>query len=463
MISDAAKGFHDLLRAVPTGGARPPIEEVRAASEAWGMLTGDPEGVSFEPVDASGVPAEWALPSDADASRVLLYLHGGGYTIGSIGSHRRLVGHLAKAAGVRGLSVGYRLAPEHPFPAALDDAVTAYSWLLERGHEPHHIGIGGDSAGGGLALATALALAERGLPAPAGLVLLSPWTDLAGTGDSITTNRDKDLILRGMDTEEPAGVGYTTKDNLKNPLVSPLYADYRGFAPFIVHVGGDELLLDDSTRLAERASGRLRGDHRGVARDAARVPDRRRQRPRVRLLGVEAGRVARRPDGRLTTRRAHDRIGSLLGGLRAPRYAGPVMGDYLSDIVAAHRAAAATDERDVDELIATAVRMTPTRGFTRAITAQAGDGLAVIAEIKRRSPSKGDLDPGLDPARWPGTTRPAGRRASRCSPTGRYFGGSPRTCGGPRRLRRCRCCGRTSPSAGPTSATPRRWARTRCC
>jgi acetyl esterase/lipase len=255
MISQAAQQFHALLEAVvPLNDTTPSIEEMRAASNGWAIATGEPEGVTYEPVDAGGVAAEWTIPAGAAAERVLLYLHGGGYSVGSIASHRKLVGHLAKAAGVRGLSVEYRLAPEHPFPAGLDDAVTAFSWLLQEGYAARHIGIGGDSAGGGLALATALALRQRGLPAPRGLVLLSPWTDLASTGESLKSNIGKDLLLRQVRDDDP-GIGWYVGDHdVKDPLVSPLYADFMDFPPFIVHVGGHELLLDDSTRLADRAS-----------------------------------------------------------------------------------------------------------------------------------------------------------------------------------------------------------------
>ena len=259
MISDAAKQFHALLETLavedlPSSDTPAPIEQARAASEGWALAIGEPDGVTYAPVEAGGVAAEWAIPAGADPDRALLYLHGGGYSVGSIASHRRLVGHLAKAAGVRGLSVEYRLAPEDPFPAGLDDAVTAFSWLLREGYEAGRIGVAGDSAGGGLALATALALRERGLPAPGGLVLLSPWTDLASTGDSLTGNVGKDLVLRRVASDAP-GIGWYAGDHdVKNPLISPLYADFADFAPFIVHVGGDELLLDDATRLAERAS-----------------------------------------------------------------------------------------------------------------------------------------------------------------------------------------------------------------
>jgi acetyl esterase/lipase len=254
MISDAAKQFHALLEALPVSETPPPIEEARAASAGWAIATAEPEGVTYEPVEAEGVAAEWTIPAEADPDRVLLYLHGGGYSVGSIASHRKLVGHLVKAAGMKGLSVEYRLAPENPFPAGLDDAVTSFAWLLREGYTAGHIGIGGDSAGGGLALATALALRERGLPAPAGLVLLSPWTDLASTGDSLTSNVGKDLLLRQIAADSPGVGAYAGDNDVKNPLISPLYADFTDFPPFIVHVGGDELLLDDSTRLAERAS-----------------------------------------------------------------------------------------------------------------------------------------------------------------------------------------------------------------
>ncbi len=254
MISDAARQFHALLEALPVSDTRPTIEEARALSDGWAIATAEPEDVAYEPVDAGGVAAEWTVPAGADAERVLLYLHGGGYSVGSIASHRKLVGHLTSAAGVKGLSVEYRLAPENPFPAGLDDAVTAFSFLLDEGFDAGHIGVGGDSAGGGLALAVALALRERGLPAPAGLVLLSPWTDFASTGESLVSNIGKDLLLRQIEEDAPTVGWYAGDNDVKNPLISPLYADFTDFPPFVVHVGGDELLLDDSTRLFERAS-----------------------------------------------------------------------------------------------------------------------------------------------------------------------------------------------------------------
>lgn len=252
MISDAAKQFHALLAALPDPDSSRSLEQARLASDAWAIATTDPADVTYEAVDADGVPGEWLVPAGAGSERAFLYLHGGGYCQGSIVSHRKLAGHLAKAAGMRGLIVDYRLAPEHPFPAALDDALAAFAFLLEGGYEAHRTGIAGDSAGGGLALATALALREADLPAPGGLVLLSPWTDLACTGDSLTGNLGKDLLIHLGD--DSPGIGWYAGDNdLRAPLISPLYADYANFPPFIVHVGAHEVLLDDSTRLAERA------------------------------------------------------------------------------------------------------------------------------------------------------------------------------------------------------------------
>jgi len=243
--SDTDDRFTALFGRAPADESTLSIEELRAADGAWAMAATEPDGVVYRPVDAGGIAAEWTVPEGADPERVLLYLHGGGYSLGSIRSHRRLVGHLAKAAGAPAFSVEYRLAPEHPFPDGLEDAVTSYSWLLEQGLDPAHVALGGDSSGGGLALATALAVRERGLPGPAGLVLLSPWTDLASTGASLAGKIDAARVRRIA--------WYAGDKDVRDPLISPLYADFTGFAPFVVHVGGAELLLDDSTRLAERA------------------------------------------------------------------------------------------------------------------------------------------------------------------------------------------------------------------
>ena len=209
-------------------------------------------GVRVSPVEAGGVPGEWAVPNGAGADRVLLYLHGGGWIMGSPRTHRSLVAGLARGAGVRALSLDYRLAPEHPFPAALDDCVAAYDWLLASGFEPGRIVIAGDSAGGNLALAVLLRLRDAGTPLPAAAVLLSPATDLGLAGASHTTRRALDPYLARADLEAIVAAYAGTRDRAE-PYLSPLFADLHGLPPMLIHVGDHEVLLDDAVRLGERA------------------------------------------------------------------------------------------------------------------------------------------------------------------------------------------------------------------
>ncbi len=211
-----------------------------------------PEGIRVEAVDVDGIPAEWIRPPSADAERVVLFLHGGGYIIGSLKSHRDLVARLAAAAGVRSLLIDYRLAPEHLFPAALDDALTAYRWLLANGTKPEHIVLAGDSAGGGLTLALLQVLRDRDIAVPAGAVLLSPWTDLLGTVESRTTREAVDPIFSAQ-TINFLSQFYPGTEDKHNPLISPIYADLHGFPPLRIDVGRDEVLLDDSLQVAEHA------------------------------------------------------------------------------------------------------------------------------------------------------------------------------------------------------------------
>jgi acetyl esterase/lipase len=187
-----------------------------------------------------------------DPDRTILYLHGGAYTRGSIVSHRALVARLSAASGARALVIAYRLAPENPFPAAVEDATAAYRWLLEQHIQPDQLVVSGDSAGGGLSLALLLALRDAGHPLPAGAALLSPWTDLAGTGESIRTLAGADPWLNAERLMLTAGL-YLAGADACNPLASPLYGDLHGLPPLLIQVGTDEILLDDATRLAERA------------------------------------------------------------------------------------------------------------------------------------------------------------------------------------------------------------------
>jgi acetyl esterase/lipase len=183
---------------------------------------------------------------------VLLYFHGGGYVMGSINTHRAMVARLARAARARALLIDYRLAPENPFPAAVEDATATYRWLLAQGRQPRKIALAGDSAGGGLTLATLLALRDARTPLPACAVPISPWTDLEGTGTSVKTKASRDPMVRETDLRRYAAL-YAGNADPRNPLISPLHGDYRGLPPLLIQVGEAEIILDDSTRVAELA------------------------------------------------------------------------------------------------------------------------------------------------------------------------------------------------------------------
>ena len=211
-----------------------------------------PDGVTCTPVDAGGVSAEWSVAAGVDEAKVVLYVHGGGYVMGSAGSHRDMTGRLSKAAGARVLSLNYRLAPEHPFPAPVDDAVAAYRWLLAQGISPGNIAVAGDSAGGGLAIATLLALRDAGEPLPAAGIGISAWVDMEGTGESMTTRAAVDPVVQKEGLLGMAKL-YLGDADPKSPLAAPLHADLGGLPPLLLQVGDAETLLDDSTRLAEKA------------------------------------------------------------------------------------------------------------------------------------------------------------------------------------------------------------------
>jgi len=239
----------EMIRAVP----RDPTAEVgrmRGAMEKVSERVA--RDVKCEPVSAGGVPAEWIVPPGAAEDRVILYLHGGGYVMGSINTHRAMVARIARASQAKALAIDYRMAPEHPFPAAIDDATAAYRWLLAQGYKPGKIVISGDSAGGGLTLATLIALRDAGTPLPAAGVPISAWADLEGTGASIKTRAATDPMVDLPGLSRMAKL-YAGDHDLKNPLLSPIYADYRGLPPMLLQVGDAEILLDDSTRVADKA------------------------------------------------------------------------------------------------------------------------------------------------------------------------------------------------------------------
>ena len=228
------------------------IRKERAELDGLGAMFKPPKGIQIVKELAGGVPAEWLIPPGVSTGRVVLYLHGGSYVAGSPDSHRSLAANIAVASRARALIIDYRLAPEHPHPAAVEDAVAAYKWLIDGRVDPKHLAIAGDSAGGGLAVALLVSLRDRNIPLPAACVCLSPWTDLTFTGESWKSKAAVDLII--YDYKERAFAKmFLAGIDPKTPLASPLYADLKGLPPLLVQVGTDEVLLADSTRLVERA------------------------------------------------------------------------------------------------------------------------------------------------------------------------------------------------------------------
>src|SRR5215469_963385 len=237
------------LKAVPVDPTASFARRRGAMEKAAFRLDAD---IKAEPVTANGVPAEWITAPNADTGRNVLYLHGGRYTISSIKTHRCLAGWVSRAAQARVLIIDYRLAPEHKFPAAVEDSVAAYRFMLDSGVKPSRAAVAGDSAGGGLTVAALLALRDAKLPQPAAAVCISPWVDMEGTGESMKTKADVDPMVGSANLADMAAAYLGGKDP-KTPLASPLYADLRGLPPMLIQVGTSEVLLDDSKRLAERA------------------------------------------------------------------------------------------------------------------------------------------------------------------------------------------------------------------
>lgn len=251
--AEMVKGLLTQIQQEILGRAEPPtLEEMRASGEAFGEMTAEPNGVTWHDEEVAGVPCRWAVPEGGADDRVLQYVHGGGYVLGSLDGYQKFTGHLANSIGCRVLSVDYRLAPEHPHPAAVEDSSAVYRALLND-FDPAHMAISGDSAGGGLTVATVVKLRDDGSPQPAGAVPLSPWVDLEGTGESMQTKADLDLIV-GSDGLKQMADMFVAGQDLHDPLAAPLHADLAGICPLYVQVGGDETLLDDATRLAAKAA-----------------------------------------------------------------------------------------------------------------------------------------------------------------------------------------------------------------
>jgi monoterpene epsilon-lactone hydrolase len=243
------------------------IERIRGVYRGWGrgtpvaQMRSDWDAafgacavpVSCERVSAGGVDGEWVAASGTQPGKAILYFHGGGFRLGSVSSHRELIARISEASGCRVLAINYRLAPEHRFPAPLEDALAAYGWMLSQGLKPENIAFAGDSAGGNVVLAAMLSLRERGLQFPAAGVLMSPWTDLAANGASYTSRADADPIHQRPMILALAKNYLGPDGDPCNPLASPLYADLTGLPPLLIQVGDRETVLDDSIMFADKA------------------------------------------------------------------------------------------------------------------------------------------------------------------------------------------------------------------
>lgn len=211
-----------------------------------------PESIVVEQLQLEGLNAEWVYEAGVEDEKVILYLHGGGYVTGSADSHRHMCASLAQSASVKVLLLEYRLAPEHAFPAAVEDTTSAYRWLLNQGHEAENIFIAGDSAGGGLSLAAVQVLRDEGDPLPGGVSCFSPWTDLSMSYDSHRLNARVEAVLH-PDNLRLWAFCYAGEEDLQHPLISPAFADFEQFPPLLIQVGGEEVLLDDALQVAEKA------------------------------------------------------------------------------------------------------------------------------------------------------------------------------------------------------------------
>jgi monoterpene epsilon-lactone hydrolase len=241
----------DLLKANPPVQGSD-IATMRETMDAMLTLMPPAEDMTFAPVDAGGVPAEWSSADVADSGRVVIYFHGGAYVMGSVATHRNLVAHIARRSGARVLNVDYRLGPEHPFPAAVEDAVAAYRFVLASGVPAAKVAIAGDSAGGGLTAACLVALRDAGEALPGAAVCISPWLDLSQSFGSWQSKAELDPMLE-VEQIQTCADAYLDGADPKTPTASPIFADLQGLPPLLVQVGTSETLLDESIEFTKRA------------------------------------------------------------------------------------------------------------------------------------------------------------------------------------------------------------------
>jgi len=225
------------------------IADLRSLFDEWHQPTLEPEGVTYKSDVVAGVEAIWALPVGADTSKVILYTHGGGFAVGSAASHRKLAGHLAKQLGVTAVVIDYRRAPEHPFPAQIEDATAVYRELLARGFQARDIATSGDSAGGNLAIATVLKLRDDGVALPGAVIAFSPWLDMEHVGKTLETHAATDALVSKAILQGMSGMFLGEGGSRTNPLANPLKANYQGFPRLYINAGSHETLLDNATQL----------------------------------------------------------------------------------------------------------------------------------------------------------------------------------------------------------------------
>lgn len=256
MASKESDALRDLYRSWAEKQADNPdmtIAETRAMFSSWEQVTSEPGAVDYLEIEADGIPAMWILPHGCSVNKVILCAHGGGYIGGSMYTHRKMFGHLAKAAGCKALSVNYSLAPENPHPAPVLDMVKAYRWLLNQGFSNRDIALAGDSAGGSLALTTVEAIRQQKLPLPAATMSMSPWAGADVSGGSYETNKNSDVLITKEMSTAIGGLFLGEGGDVNDPLANPLCIDYTGFPPIYFQVGGSEAVLDDCLRPAKRA------------------------------------------------------------------------------------------------------------------------------------------------------------------------------------------------------------------
>lgn len=250
---DVVKDLYERWSATSATEPEMPLDRRRAMVEEWPQVTAELGGVDYVEVDAGGVPAMWITPKGAVEDRVILALHGGGFATGSMYTHRKLFGHLAKAVGVPVLAVDYRRSPEHLHPAPVEDVASAYRWLLDQGINPSHVAFTGYSAGGGLVVTAMLLARDQGLPLPVAGMPLSPWFDYEATGASQETNAETDKLLGKEFVLALAGMFLGESGDPHDPYVNPLYGNLAGLPPMFLQVSDAETLLDDSRSFTEHA------------------------------------------------------------------------------------------------------------------------------------------------------------------------------------------------------------------